>query len=59
MHLWNAMLEKEIGTIGGHFSTVNTILYHQDGRGFVSAGEEGIVRLYRANDDYFNSEVLS
>lgn len=41
------MYEKEIGTIPGHFGPVNSIVFHNDGRGFVSAGEEGNLRLHR------------
>lgn len=45
--------EEEIGKIAGHFGPVNTLNFYPDGRGFVSGGEEGIVRLFRFNEKYF------
>jgi translation initiation factor 3 subunit I len=47
------MTGKEIGVIPGHFGPVNTILFHLDGRGFISGGEEGNVRLHRFDQTYF------
>ena len=47
LHLCNLMNQKEIGSISGHFGPVNVMTFHHDGRGFISGGEEGIIRLHR------------
>lgn len=47
IHLMDIKCEEEIGKLEGHFGPINWIQYHNDGRGFVTAGEEGIVRIYR------------
>lgn len=47
--------EEEIGRIAGHFGPVNTLNFYPDGRGFVSGGEEGIIRLFRFDEKYFKN----
>ena len=47
VHIMDLRFEEEIGKIEGHFGQINCLEYHKDGKGFVSAGEEGIVRIYR------------
>ena len=47
VHIMDLKYEEEIGKIEGHFGQINCLEYHRDGKGFVSAGEEGIVRIYR------------
>lgn len=53
VRLLNLMHEEEIGRIPGHFGPVNTLAFYPDGRGFVSGGEEGIIRMFRFSDKYF------
>lgn len=53
------MNAKEVGCIPGHFGPVNELLFHHDGRGFISGGEEGIIRLHRFDDSYFNDPVFN
>jgi len=52
------MTEKEIGKISGHFGPVNTLLFHNDGRGFISGGEEGNIRLHRFDQAYFEDSIF-
>lgn len=59
MHLCNLMTAKEIGTIPGHFGPVNVIAFHNDGRGFISGGEEGVIRLHRFDRAYFEDQIYS
>lgn len=54
VRLINLVTEEEIGRIAGHFGPVNTLNFYPDGRGFVSGGEEGIVRLFRFPEKYFS-----
>lgn len=51
------MYEKEIGLIAGHFGPVNSVAFHQDGKGFVTAGEEGNLRLHRFADEYIEDKL--
>jgi len=53
VRLLNLVNEEEIGRISGHFGPVNALAFYPDGRGFVSGGEEGIIRLFRFNEKYF------
>lgn len=53
IRLINIITEEEIGNIAGHFGPVNTVSFYPDGRGFVSGGEEGIIRLFRFDEKYF------
>mmetsp|Transcript_126029 Transcript_126029/g.368252 ORF Transcript_126029/g.368252 Transcript_126029/m.368252 type:complete len:358 (+) Transcript_126029:15-1088(+) len=51
--LWHMVYEEEIGTIKGHFGPMNTIAWFRDGRGFVTGGEDGYVRVHEFDVDYF------
>jgi translation initiation factor 3 subunit I len=53
IRLVNLIYEEEMGKIAGHFGPVNTLAFYPDGRGFVSGGEEGIIRLFRFDKSYF------
>ena len=52
-HVCNIMHENEVGKISGHFGPINSIEFFKDGRGFVSGGEEGVIRIVRFNEEYF------
>ncbi len=41
-----------IGTVKGGFSTVTSLAFAPDGRGFCVGSEEGTTRLYKFDDDY-------
>ena len=58
LHLCNIMYEKEVGQIAGHFGPVNSLVFHKDGRGCISGGEEGNIRLHRFGMNYFEDEEL-
>eukprot|EP01013_Petalomonas_cantuscygni_P014330 TRINITY_DN2936_c0_g1_i1.p1 TRINITY_DN2936_c0_g1~~TRINITY_DN2936_c0_g1_i1.p1 ORF type:complete len:349 (+),score=81.08 TRINITY_DN2936_c0_g1_i1:100-1146(+) len=50
---YHVVYNKEpIGTLGGHFSPVNSVQYHPQGLGFVTAGEDGFIRMYDFDDEY-------
>jgi translation initiation factor 3 subunit I len=57
--MYDLVLQEEIGRVAGHFGPVNTIAYAPDGRGFVSGGEDGYVRLHRFDKSYFDSARTS
>lgn len=51
--LFDLVHQEETGRIPGHFGPINSIAYSPDGRGFVSGGEDGYVRLHRFDQSYF------
>eukprot|EP00411_Alexandrium_monilatum_P019365 CAMPEP_0175250206 /NCGR_PEP_ID=MMETSP0093-20121207/35037_1 /TAXON_ID=311494 /ORGANISM="Alexandrium monilatum, Strain CCMP3105" /LENGTH=338 /DNA_ID=CAMNT_0016544451 /DNA_START=57 /DNA_END=1073 /DNA_ORIENTATION=+ len=51
--LWHMVYEEEIGTVKGHFGPMNTIAWFRDGRGFVTGGEDGYVRVHQFDPEYF------
>ena len=54
IRLCNLIYEEELGSIAGHFGPVNTVAFHKDGRGFVSGGEEGLIRIFRFHPKYYS-----
>jgi len=54
--LWNMIFEEEIGSVKGHFGPVNTLAWFRDGRGFVTGGEDGFVRVNAFDSDYLTSK---
>jgi len=54
--LWHMVYEEEIGSVKGHFGPLNTISWLQDGRGFITGGEDGYVRVHHFDPDYFTSK---
>jgi len=46
------IFSKNVAELRGHYGPINWIEWFKDGRGFVSAGEEGIVRVYRFDESY-------
>jgi translation initiation factor 3 subunit I len=54
--IWHMVYEEEIGTIKGHFGPMNTLAWFRDGRGFVSGGEDGYVRVHHFDNDYFTKK---
>jgi len=53
IRLVNLIYEEDLGSIAGHFGPVNSLAFHKDGRGFVSGGEEGLIRIFRFHPKYF------
>lgn len=56
IHLCNIMYGEELGTISGHYGPINHLVFQPDGRGFISGGEEGIIRCFRFDGSYWESE---
>ena len=43
--IWHMVYEEEIGSVKGHFGPCNCLAWFRDGRGFVTGGEDGYVRV--------------
>eukprot|EP00406_Dinophysis_acuminata_P081390 CAMPEP_0179262828 /NCGR_PEP_ID=MMETSP0797-20121207/27566_1 /TAXON_ID=47934 /ORGANISM="Dinophysis acuminata, Strain DAEP01" /LENGTH=290 /DNA_ID=CAMNT_0020970971 /DNA_START=179 /DNA_END=1051 /DNA_ORIENTATION=+ len=54
--LWHMVYEEEIGSVRGHFGPINTLAWFRDGKGFVTGGEDGYVRVHFFDNDYFTSK---
>lgn len=54
--LWHMVYEEELGQIKGHFGPMNSIQFFRDGRGFVTGGEDGYIRIHHFDQDYFTSK---
>lgn len=53
IHLCNIMYEKEIGTMAGSFSPINSIDFMPDGKGFACGAEEGVSKIIKFDKSYF------
>eukprot|EP00920_Eleutheroschizon_duboscqi_P030536 GHVT01073893.1.p1 GENE.GHVT01073893.1~~GHVT01073893.1.p1 ORF type:complete len:263 (+),score=43.33 GHVT01073893.1:219-1007(+) len=51
--LYHMVYGDEVGKIKGHFGPVNSLAWMPNGNGYASGGEDGYVRVYRFDDDYF------
>lgn len=54
--IYNVATEEKIGEVRGSYGNINWVLVFKDGSGFITAGEEGIVRVYRFDLSYYNEE---
>jgi len=54
--IWHMLFNEEIGTVKGHFGPMNTLAWRRDGRGFVTGGEDGYVRVHQFDNEYFTSK---
>jgi len=54
--LWHMVFEEEIGTVKGHFGPINCLAWFRNGRGFVTGGEDGYVRVHHFDNDYFTKK---
>jgi translation initiation factor 3 subunit I len=50
---FNMIFEEDMGAVPGHFGPVNALAYFPDGKGFVSGGEDGFVRIHHFDAAYF------
>ena len=57
--LTNMVSNKLLSQIRGHYGPCNWLEWYKDGSGFVSAGEEGIVRVFRFDVSYFEDEIYN
>jgi len=56
--LWHMIFEEEIGTVKGHFGPINCLAWFRDGRGFVTGGEDGYIRVHSFDNDYFTKKAF-
>jgi len=56
--MWHMIFEEEIGTVKGHFGPMNCVAWFRDGRGFVTGGEDGYVRVHHFDNDYFTKKAF-
>lgn len=54
---WHIVFEEEVARIPGHFGPLNTIAIHPTGKGYASGGEDGYVRMYWFDDNFFRAKV--
>ena len=52
-HVCNIMHGSQVGKISGHFGPINSLDFFKDGRGYISGAEEGTIRVYRFEEEYF------
>ena len=52
----HTMSGKLCATLPGHFGPVNWIECFADGSGIITAGEEGIVRIYKFDKSYYHDQ---
>lgn len=48
--------QEELGSCKGHFGPLNTLCWMPDGNGYASGGEDGYVRIYHFDEDYFTDK---
>uniref|UniRef100_A0A1I8I7U4 Eukaryotic translation initiation factor 3 subunit I n=4 Tax=Macrostomum lignano TaxID=282301 RepID=A0A1I8I7U4_9PLAT len=53
---FHTVYEEEFARVKGHFGPINSVGFTPDGRGFVTGGEDGFVRLHSFDNDYFDFE---
>ena len=49
------VLEREVGSIRGHFGPVHSIDVHPEGRIFITGSEDGQIRFHKLDDEYFTN----
>ena len=56
--MFNAMYGQEVGKIPGHFGPINSMEFFKDGGGYISAGEDTVIRVVRFDESYFEDPEL-
>merc|ERR1712080_700557 len=51
---FHLVFEEEFGRIKGHFGPINSVMFHPDGKGYASGGEDGYVRVHEFDESYFD-----
>lgn len=54
--LYHVVRGEEIASCKGHFGPLHTLAWRPDGSGYASGGEDGYVRLYAFDEEYFNDD---
>jgi len=49
---FHLVFEEEFGRIKGHFGPINSVMFHPDGKGYASGGEDGYIRVHQFDDQY-------
>lgn len=52
--IYNPATEEKIGEIRSAYGNINWIALFKDGSGIITAGEEGICRIYRLDESYYS-----
>ena len=53
---FHKLYAEEFGRVRGHFGPLNALAFAPDGRGFITGGEDGYVRLHHFSSDYLNTK---
>jgi len=56
VRFFHKIFVEELGSIPGHFGTVETLAFSPDGHSFVSGGWDGYVRIHHFDPSYFKEE---
>lgn len=54
--IYHIIHQEELGSVKGHFGPINALAFLSDGSGYVSGGEDGYVRIYNFDDEYFTDK---
>jgi len=54
MRFMHKIFGEELGSTAGHFGPVHSLAAEPNGRGFLSGGEDGTVRLHHFDPDYYS-----
>jgi len=49
---FHMIFEEEFGRVKGHFGPINSVMFHPDGKGYASGGEDGYIRVHQFDQDY-------
>jgi translation initiation factor 3 subunit I len=53
VRFYHMVFNDEIGRVKGHFGPINTLAFHPRGIGYASGSEDGYIRLYHFDENYF------
>jgi len=52
--MYHMVFEDEFARIKGHFGPINTLAFHPDGHSYASGAEDGMVRIQKFDQDYWD-----
>jgi translation initiation factor 3 subunit I len=53
---FHMVFEEEFGRVKGHFGPINSVMFHPDGKGYASGGEDGYIRVHQFDESYSEFE---